>query len=253
MNSIPTEETPLAGYQERRLAELTAVVAARQEQGASAVRSPRRLAHPRSAWGIAGALGAATAVTAGLLTWTGSAQPAYAVTRDPSGLVTVKVTQEILDSRNADALSRELRSLGVPATVYSIPEGKVCPQPHAKPVDLPPNVYDMPDGLYTVPSRLPRPSGGWKMTINPGNFRPGQFMIWTLTTSGIYDESNRRTGNGTSVGTYLVSGRAIPCDYRPAQHPQAPHPAVTKVMGQKDGQSVSVTDTGGFITFSTSP
>ncbi|GAA4360928.1 hypothetical protein GCM10023088_00610 [Actinomadura verrucosospora] len=248
MSSISGDDTPLAGYQERRLAELTAAVAARTERDARASapgpqRRPRAV-RGRRAWGLAAAC-AACAVAGVLPAWTGGAQPAYAVTRDPSGLVTVEVTEKTLDSRDADALSRELRSLGVPAVVYSIPEGQVCPQPHARQVDLPPNVYDMPDGLYTVPSDLPRPGGGWKMTINPGHFERGQFMIWTLTTSGVYDQDGRRTGSGTSVGTYLVSGRAVPCRNRPAPEVPAPRPPA----GEKDGRTVLITDTGGYVSF----
>ncbi len=252
MSNIPTDDTPLAGYQERRLIELTAAVAAKNEQSArvSAVRPPRRpgVMRRRSAWGLAGAACTACAVAGVLLTWTGSAQPAYAVTRGPSGLVTVKVTEKTLDSRDADALSRELRSLGVPAVVYSIPEGTVCPQPYARQVDLPSNVYDMPDGLYTLPSDLPKPGGGWKMTINPGNFKPGQFMVWTLTTSGVYEQNGRRTGSASSVGTYLVSGRTIPCHNRPAPRVRTPRPS----SGTKDGAPVFITDTGGYVSFADS-
>ncbi|WUH99524.1 hypothetical protein OHR68_39555 [Spirillospora sp. NBC_00431] len=250
MSGISTEDTPLAGYQERRLIELTAAVDAKTEKGAraSAFDPPHRpgVFRRRSTWGVAGAACATFAVTGGLLTWTGEAQHAYAVTRDPSGLVTVKVTEETLDSRDADALSHELRSLGVPALVYSIPEGKVCPQPYAKLVDLPPNVYDMPDGLYTVPSNLPRPDSGWKMTINPRNFKRGQFMVWTLSTSGEYDQNGRRTGTSTSVGTYLASGRTIPCQYQPA--PKEEPPQLPPDMG---GGTV-IADTGGYITFANS-
>ncbi|WP_242901701.1 hypothetical protein [Actinomadura terrae] len=246
MSGLSTDEAPLAGYQERRLIELKAAVAAKAEQGASAFQPQRRRVR-RSAWGLAGAAGTALAVTGGLLAWPGSAQPAYAVTRDPSGLVTVKVTQKILDSRDADALSRELRSQGVPATVYSIPEGRVCPQPYAKQDDLPPNVYSMPDGLYTVPSDLPQPDHGWKMTINPNHFRPGQFMIWTMTTSGVFDQSGHRAGSATSIGTYLVSGRAIPCQYLPA--PKSPD---HKAVERKSGPLTAFPDTGGYITFANS-
>ncbi|MES9539943.1 hypothetical protein [Actinomadura sp. NPDC000600] len=251
MSGISTDDTPLAGYQERRLIELTAAVVAKREQGAraSTVRPTRRpgLVRRRSAWGLAGAACTACAVAAGLLAWTGNAQPAYAITRDPSGLVTIKVTEKTLDTRDADALSRGLRSLGVPAAVYSIPEGTVCPQPYARQVDLPSNVYEMPDGLYTVPSNLPQPGGGWKMTINPGHFKRGQFMIWTLSLSGTYDQNGRRVGTATSVGTYLVSGRVIPCRYRPAPRRQAPPP-----LPKKDGTSVIATDTGGYVTFADS-
>ncbi|MEU8122428.1 hypothetical protein AB0C21_27285 [Spirillospora sp. NPDC049024] len=102
----------------------------------------------------------------------------------------------------------------------------------------------MPDGLYTVPSDLPQPGGGWKMTINPGHFKRGQFMIWTLSTSGTFDQNGRRVGSGTSVGTYLVSGRAIPCHYRPAPQKEAPPPPA-----KKDGKSVFATDSGGYVTF----
>ncbi|WP_207400892.1 RNA polymerase sigma factor [Actinomadura roseirufa] len=250
MSGISTDDAPLAGYQERRLAELTAAVAARAERGARApaVQRSRRpgAAHRRSVWAVAAVASAASAAVVAMLAWTGSAQPAYAVTRDPSGLVTVRVGQKTLDSRDADALSRELRSLDVPAVVYSVPEYTVCPQPHARTVELPPNVYSMPDGLYTVPSDLPRPGGGWKMTINPGHFKPGQFMVWTLSTSGVYEQDGRRTGTATSVGTYLVSGRVIPCRYRPA--PPVPAP---KAAGE-DGP-MSVTDTGGRVSFADSP
>ncbi|MBA8951163.1 hypothetical protein ACFQU9_01275 [Actinomadura namibiensis] len=247
MSSTSTDDAPLAGYQERRLAELTAAVVAGTERGAraSAVRTPRRAgrARRRSVWAAAGV---ACATAAGVLAWPGGTQPAYAVTRDASGLVTVKVTEEILNSRNADALSRELRSLGVPAVVFSIPEGQVCPQPHARTVTLPPNVYDMPGGLYTLPRDLPRPDGGWQMTIDPGRFRPGQFMVWTLTTSGMFDQDRRRVGSATSTGTFLVTGRVVPCRYRPAPRKQPP-PAAPK-DGKGDG-AVMLMDSGGYVAF----
>lgn len=223
MSRISADDTPLAGYQERRLAELTAVVVARTGQGvrASEGQPPRRagVVRRRTVWGIAGA---ACAVAAGLLTWAGGAQPAaYAVTRDPSGLVTVKVTEEILNSQDAAALSDELRSAGVPGVVFSIPEGKVCPQPYARQVDLPSNVYNMPDGLYTVPSNLPEPDGGWKMTINPGHFKPGQFMIWTLSASHTFGQNGERDVTTISTSTFLASGRVIPCHYRPVPQERA--------------------------------
>ncbi|MGK5557981.1 hypothetical protein ACSNOI_40885 [Actinomadura kijaniata] len=240
MNGVSADDAPLAGYQERRLAELTAVVAARAGRPRRA-RPVRR----RSVWAAAGV---ACVAATGVLAWPGGARPAYAVTRDASGLVTVKVTEEILNTRNADALSRELRALGVPAVVFSIPEGRVCPQPHARAADLPPNVYDMPGGLYTLPRDLPRPDRGWQMTINPGHFRPGQFMVWTLTTGGAYDENGRRVGSATSTGTYLVSGRVVPCRYRPAPKQAPPTPVVLKTA-KGDRMGMSITDTGGYVEF----
>lgn len=225
MSDISVDDAPLAGYQERRLAELTAVVEARS--------STARRTFPRKRPVLA-AVGAACAIGIGVLAWPGSAPAAYAVTRQPSGLVTVKVTQHILDSGNAAALSRELRSLGVPAAVFSIPAGKMCPQPYARTAALPADVYQMPQGIYTVPSDLPeKDGGGWKMTINPGHFKPGQFLVWVLTTSGVYGTSSsgmagpsvagsRLVGMAPSTATYLADGRLIPCHPRPWPGPKDP-------------------------------
>ncbi|MDX6742327.1 hypothetical protein [Actinocorallia sp. A-T 12471] len=207
-------KAPLAGYQERRLAELRAVVEARAAEGSARRRFTRR----RPVWAVAVA---ACALGAAVVVLPEGAPPAYAVTREPSGLVTVKVTERVLDTRDAAALSDELARLGVPGFVFSLPERTVCAQPHAELVDLPANVYEMPDGLYTVPRNLPGEDGGWQITINPAHFRPGQVLVWTLTTSGIFNPRGQRVGSATSTGTYLTTGRVIPCAPRPvpSDHP----------------------------------
>lgn len=180
---------------ERRLAELKQYVAGRPAAGpAPARRGRRRYTRPALALGAA-----AAAATAALVTFSaGSGTPAYAVTRNADGTVTITLT----DFRDTTQLSRELRQLGVPAAVYYIPSKEYCYQADAKPV------ADVPEGLYSVPA--PVTSGpGWTMRLDTSLIQPGQMLLFGLSA----DSTRSTEMYGSSA--YLVSGQGTACQFRP--------------------------------------
>ncbi|WP_214322571.1 hypothetical protein [Nonomuraea sediminis] len=205
----------LAGFEERRLAELKEYVAAR------AARRPRRR--------LVLATAAAAAVVAGVsvvtVSSTGGRDTAYAVTKDSDGIVYVIVR----DFHDAAGLTRQLRSLNVPAVVDYVPAGKKCAQePRGAYVE------DIPRGLYQPPTNIPGAGAdeqGWQMRIDTKLFKPGQTFVWTLSDDPVYD--------GTETSTILMRNPVAPCelvpDDTPHYIPQIPGPSAGyagKTVGQ---------------------
>jgi hypothetical protein len=196
----------LAGFEERRLAELKQIVAARAtgtpEPG---TRRPTRRAMTLAATAV-GAV--AVAVTGTVVASLGNAAPAYAVTKDAKGVVNVR----IMRYRDAGGLSRQLQRLGVPAGVFFVPAGKVCHQPHVTPVT------DVPRGLYSTPTDIPgQPGGdGMQLRIDTRLFKPGQYFIFGLK---VYTSADGTRND--SVAQLLVTGKVIHCRFVPA--PPPPH------------------------------
>ncbi|MFV2175758.1 hypothetical protein ACFHW2_09850 [Actinomadura sp. LOL_016] len=206
----------LAEFEERRLAELKEVVAARAaaeprpHRPARRARRARRIRRVRRTVPVAAA---AAAVVAGVVTMVfppGSAAPAYAVTRAAGGVVTV----DILEYRDAEGLSRRLRDVGVPAHVYYVPAGKVCRQPYVTAVGA------VPPGLYGPPTGVPGRPEGMRLRIDTTRFEPGQHFLFGLKV--------HRTEDGTlmqGVAQYLVTGEVVTCRFTPAPPPPADLPA----------------------------
>jgi len=105
-------------FEDRLLDQLRPLVAAPP-------RPPARRAHRRLA--LAAGAGIAVAIAAGVSVplLSGGAQPAYAVTPNDDGTVTVQINS----LRDASGLEQKLREAGVPAVVEYLPFGKGCRQP----------------------------------------------------------------------------------------------------------------------------
>lgn len=214
---MTTSNYELAGFEERRLTELKQIVAARAT--ATLTSEPRTRRPTRGAMTLAAtAVGAlAVAVTATVVAPLEDAAPAYAVTKDAKGVVNVR----IIHYRHADGLSRQLQHLGVPASVFYVPAGTVCHQPHVTPVT------DIPRGLYSAPTNIPgQPGGdGMQLRIDTRLFKPGQYFIFGLkvTTSP--------NGTMSSVAQLLVTGKVIRCRFVPAP-PLSPPPPANAVVSE---------------------
>ncbi|MFD0690098.1 hypothetical protein [Actinomadura fibrosa] len=211
--------TDLDALEERRLTELKQIVAAR-----AAATPPRRSRSRIRAsvgtwaptWGVAGHLRprlwvaasavAVAAVTATLVTSLGGTDPAYAVTKHTDGTVDI----DIRDFHDADALSRQLSKLGVPARVFYIEGPYLCRQPYAYKID------DIPKGLYSQPIDVPGDPELMRLQINTRLMRPGQYFVFVLTVT------RHQGGTDQGVGEYLVAGRLIPCRFYPAPTPARP-------------------------------
>lgn len=187
----------LAGFEERRLTELKEHVVAR-----AAAERPRR---PRRRIVLAVAAGAAIAAVSSVMTVSsmGGADRAYAVTKNSDGIVFVTVR----DFRDAAGLTRQLKSLNVPAIVNFVPAGQKCKGPRAE------SVKDIPRGLYYPPRNIPGDDGrsGWQMQINTKLFKPGQTFVWTLAIEPVYGWS--------STSTILMRDPVAPCELVPDDTP----------------------------------
>ncbi|MFI6497377.1 hypothetical protein [Nonomuraea typhae] len=124
----------------------------------------------------------------------------YAVTKDSSGVVFVRVT----DFKDVAGLTRQLADLGVPAVVDHVPEGMTCKEPRAE------HVRDIPQGLYSVPQNLPGRSDGWQMRIDTRLFRAGEQFVWTISP---------HADGGSSTSTILMKGPVAPCELVPEPKP----------------------------------
>ncbi|MEV4838508.1 hypothetical protein AB0K05_28660 [Nonomuraea sp. NPDC049486] len=176
---------PLAGFEERRLAELKEYVAAR------ARRRPR----PRLLLAAAAAVTMMTAGGVAVMT-AGGGDPAYAVTMGSDGVVDVVVR----DFRDTGGLTEQLHELGVPAIVDYVPYGMMCREPRAEVVE------QVPPGLYHAPTTIPGEREGWQMRIDTKRFEPGQTFVWTMTV-------NPRGASSTS--TILMRDPVAPCELVP--------------------------------------
>ncbi|POM25889.1 hypothetical protein BTM25_02720 [Actinomadura rubteroloni] len=205
---MTTTDRPLEPFEERRLAELKAFVAARADAAPS--RRPRAALAASAA-----ALTLAASAAVALATSGGPAAQAYAIERKPDGVVYVRIR----DGVDAGALTRQLERLGVPARVYSVPEGEVCHQPHVALVD------DVPRGLYGLPGGGVEghraAAGEMVIRMDTRLFRPGQYLLFGL---------KKQHGTWFNVSQYLVTGRVEPCRFVPAP------PART--LPTEDGQEV---------------
>ncbi|MEV4893492.1 hypothetical protein AB0K48_29330 [Nonomuraea sp. NPDC055795] len=209
----------LTGFEQRRLTELKAHIAAR-----AATERDRR---PRRRLAFAAATGAAIATAAAVVTVAtpGGPDTAYAVTKDADGIVHVTVR----DFRDAPGLSRQLAGLGVPAIVDFVPAGQKCRDERGTPVT------DIPRGLYYAPASIPGEPEAWRMQIDTKLFKPGQTFVWTLAVEPV---------NGfTSTSTILRHNPVAPCVLVPDDRGHrvtstSPWPATSLKDYQAEGKTV---------------
>jgi len=217
-------------FEDRLLAELRRHVPIQpEEKPTNRRRVPRRLA---VAGGLAALLAAGAA--AGVPFLSGGSAPAYAVTDNGDGTVTV----DIASLTDASGLQQKLRDAGINAVVQYLPPGKTCKQP-----------------WYTPAGRLE--AGGTptqKMRVQ-GGVRVTQDGHATFTISSdlpddvtlvITTQGNFTTVNGPqAIAIALAQGAVPPCDVvdaPPGSDPLPPPPGKpgggdTKVVTHADFES----------------
>ncbi|MFI6326406.1 hypothetical protein ACIBG8_53420 [Nonomuraea sp. NPDC050556] len=192
-----TDNGTLAGFEERRLAELQAYIAAK----------PRKRPRGRLYLALAAVVGLG-AVTAGVLVASSGREAAYGVGEGDDGTVVITVRDSARSVGNMADLTEQLRALGIPAIVDFEPEGKMCKEPRGVYVE------DIPKGLYTVPYNDPGVTDGFQMKVNPKLFRKGETWVWTLAPQG--------------TTTHLYKDPVAPCELVPDTRPEP------KVVEQAD-------------------
>lgn len=188
-------------FEERLLHELRAFV---MTQPVPVTEGPRR---GRGARALAGSarrialVGGAAAVllagaAAGLPFLSGGAQPAYAVTANGDGTVTV----EINSLRDAAGLQRKLREAGVRAVVQYLPPGKTCRQPWYTPAtsERGPSSGEIQEGVggetrFTIDAPLPA----------------GETLVITTQVAGAGDASG---AEATTIAVAFAKGDVGVCE-----------------------------------------
>jgi hypothetical protein len=175
-------------FEDRLLAELRQVVAARPAPTHPASAAARRSPRARLLAGAAAA--AAVAAVAVVVAGGGDpAAPAYAVSRQADGDVSVSISS----LSDADGLEGKLRAAGIPAVVDYTPAGKMCREPRGKPARA--------AGQGKTAVRM-QDRGPATFTIPRDTVRDGQTVV--IQTSG---------GDGvSSLGMAIVEGNVASCE-----------------------------------------
>ncbi|SDQ57060.1 hypothetical protein [Thermostaphylospora chromogena] len=142
---------------------------------------------------------AAAAVVAAPLVF-GGGQPAYAVSKNQDGTLTITINE----AKDPKALEATLRDMGVNAVVDYIPIGKRCtPQPRSTEFLPREEVMNPADGkpLLIWPPNTDQP--GYR--IDPSAVKPGQTAVLEFTVS----EDGKGTAAGIWVG--ISNGPVAPC------------------------------------------
>ncbi|GAA2420948.1 hypothetical protein [Nonomuraea africana] len=156
------------------------------------VKPKRRLLRPAV---LAPALAAAAALAVAVPAVLGGGSPAYAVTDNPDGTITI----EINEFKDAKALAGSLRERGVDIVVDYIPRGKKCsPQPRSQ--DWGPDVEFLlgpSDHEYGKPV----------FRVDPSVIEEGQTGVLEVSISEL-------DGGGTVVGSWsrVSNGPVAPCE-----------------------------------------
>lgn len=184
-----TDNGTLAGFEERRLAELQAYIAAK----------PTKKPRGRLYLALAAVVGLGAA-TAGVLVASSGTKAAYGVGEGDDGTVVITVRDSARSVGNMADLTEQLRDLKIPAIVDFEPEGQMCKEPRGVQVD------DVPRGLYTVPFNDPGVTDGFQMKVNPKLFRTGETWVWTLGKQ--------------STSSILYKDPVAPCELVPDTRPE---------------------------------
>jgi hypothetical protein len=173
-------------FEDRLLAELRAVVAARPAPETAGPAPSRHVPRAR----LVLTAGAVAATVAGVFVATGgdTAAPAYAVEKQSDGSVTV----EIRSLRDAAGLQEKLRAAGIPAVVDYTPIGKMCREPRGRPAT----------GGREQASVGVREDRSATFTITPGEVRSGQTLVITSSVGS----------SVSSLGSQIVEGPVAPCE-----------------------------------------
>jgi hypothetical protein len=193
-------------FEDRMLRELRSMVAANPAAEEELRRSRTWIAPRRLALGGAGVAVVAVAAVAGVQLVSGGAAPAYAVSKNDDGTVTV----EISSLSDAAGLERKLREAGIPAIVQYVPPGKACKQPWPTAAPGTPSTGDHPAG--TADAEKVAIKGGVEHTPDHTRFTisknlPAETTLVITTQVGGPSEA---TGP-SSIGITLAHGEVQPC------------------------------------------
>lgn len=212
-------------FEERLLAELRSSIVA--HPSSSPVRRHRRRLPGVTTWwrrrlALAGGTAAllAVAAAAGVPFLTDGSTPAYAVSTNNDGTVTV----EINSLSDAAGLERKLREAGVPAVVQYLPAGKACKEPWFTPAS------PRSGNGITTSGVEKTGEGHTRFTIDPGTLPPEETLVIQTQDDGAASGPSEAAGP-SSVAIAYAKGEVEPCDVVDAPAGGVPPPPGGTVHG----------------------
>jgi hypothetical protein len=158
------------GFQERLLQELQDVIIA-QHGGQTAPRRPRwKRGGMRVAAVAVAAIALAIIIAQPIVGGDRLGTPAYAVTKDASGVVTV----EIRSIEDATGLEAAIEATGVSAAVHYLPAGKVCGPPPDDETSIP---VEFPGAAQPQVTITETGDGTFMFTFDTRLFSPGDSVV----------------------------------------------------------------------------
>jgi hypothetical protein len=221
-------------FEDRLLHELRGMVAADPAAGEER-RRPRTRGTPRRlALAGAGAVLVAVAAVAAVQLVSGGAAPAYAVSKNDDGTVTV----EISSLTDAAGLQQKLRDAGIRAVVQYLPPGKACKQPWP-----------------TAAPGTPSSPGGSHSAIQGGVEHTGDHTRFTISNNLPADDTlvittqvggpSEATGP-SAIGITLAHGDVKPCEVvdAPAGSPPFGAPPAGAQLHTENGPAYGLSSSG---------
>ena len=192
-------------FEDRLLHELRGIVAAepaaeRERRPSWTWIAPRRLVPAVGTVVLAGVAAVAAVQLVG-----GGAAPAYAVSKNDDGTVTV----EIASLEDAAGLEAKLRDAGIPAVVQYLPPGKACkqPWPGATPA---PGSLSSPGGMPIKGGVEHTSDGRTRFTMSRNLPTDVTLVIMTQVVSAADGPAGARSPS--AIGVMLAQGRVQPCE-----------------------------------------
>ncbi|WP_283139827.1 hypothetical protein [Rhizohabitans arisaemae] len=202
-------------FEEQVLMDLKVEFAARAERRR---RTVRRVFVGAAVAGLA----AAAAIVVPLLT--GMQSPAYAVTKDTDGTISV----QIKEFKGADKLELDLAKMGVPADITYLKPGKGCQKDRGQLVggEWPTTPQEW---MNSVHEKVAEVTDENNVAIHPQYISNGQTLLMEISESGPAPEGPRAR---LVFRRLLITGKVMPCTVVDAHYQLRGGPAPSTSVGR---------------------
>ncbi|MEV0316615.1 hypothetical protein [Nonomuraea fuscirosea] len=192
----------MSNFEDRLLGALKEEITTRTAEDRTTTVTPVRRSRGRLV-GLSAAVAGGAAATAAVVALTGLiGSPAYAVTKDADGGVSVRINA----FTDPEGLESELAGAGIKAVVDYLPEGRICKQPRGR--------NGAASGRFTTGVGVGEGGSGITFTIEQGQVPEGATLVLAVSKSGAGDDLPP-----FATALEVVDGAVAPCEAVPVQAP----------------------------------
>lgn len=192
----------MSNFEDRLLGALKEEITTRTAEDRTTTVTPVRRSRGRLV-GLSAAVAGVAAAIAAVVAATGLiGSPAYAVTKDADGGVSVRINA----FTDPEGLESELAGAGIKAVVDYLPEGRICKQPRGR--------NGAASGRFTTGVGVGEGGSGITFTIEQGQVPEGATLVLAVSKSGAGDDLPP-----FATALEVVDGAVAPCEAVPVQAP----------------------------------